>query len=115
MNTYCKIYKLKKDRVKDYIDCHANISDEQVRTLKKAGAENLEIYMWGEYCIITYECIEFGKYLDNLSRSEENARWQCVVGPMFEETPVLEGRDKIKPLEKIFSLKQAYKDLEGGR
>lgn len=100
--------------MEDYKDCHRHISSEQVKTLEKAGANNLEIYMWNEYCIITYECIDFSKFIENLSNSTENSKWQKIVDPMFEEIPVLEGGDVLKPLEKIFSLKVALKSLEGG-
>lgn len=103
MNTYCKIYKLRHDRVKDYIACHKQYGEGQAQVLKDAGAKSLEIYLWEDYSIITYECEDFDVFIQNLSSDERNARWQERVNDMFEEIPVLEGSDRLKPLEKIYS------------
>lgn len=106
MNSYCMVYKLKEDRIGDYIRCHRSIGADQVRALRDAGAEELEIYLWGQYSVITYKCDDFSAFIDNLSRSPVNSRWQEIVGPMFETTPQLSGEEKIVPLQRIFKLSE---------
>jgi L-rhamnose mutarotase len=107
MNTYCMIYKLKEDKIKEYIECHKNLPQKQVNVLRECGAQNLEIFLWKNYAIITYECEDFNELLENLTASEENSEWQKIVSPMFAKTPSFEGKGKITPLEKMFSLKSS--------
>lgn len=106
MNTYCNIYELKPEQVAAYVELHEHCPDWQVQALRDAGADDLEIYLWGHYCIITYVCsVDFAQFVDNLSRSEDNSRWQQLVNGMFAQTPVIEGA-ALKPLDKIFSLRE---------
>ncbi len=104
MNSYCMVYKLKEDRIEDYISCHKSISQEQVQALKDAGAEDLEIYLWDSYSVITYKCEDFGAFIDRLALSPLNSKWQEIVGPMFDTQPQFSGDEKIEPLSRIFKL-----------
>ena len=105
MNTYCMLYELKPDCVEEYIRLHQNCPDYQITALKDAGAENLEIYIYNNYCIITYELnVTFAAFLDHLGRSEDNSRWQKMVDGMFVKKPAITGQDQIQSLKKIFSL-----------
>jgi len=104
MNTYCAIYELKPERIEQYVQLHRECPDWQLRALRDAGAHDLEIYLWGSYCIITYACErDFADFIDRLSESADNTRWQQLMNEMFVQKPILEGTE-LKPLEKIFSL-----------
>lgn len=106
MNTYCAVYNLNPDRIDEYIELHRNCWQEQLKALRESGAENLEIFINGTQCIITYECEDFYKFLDRLSESETNSRWQKRMDGIFINDVVFTGDQKIRPLDKIFSLKK---------
>jgi L-rhamnose mutarotase len=107
MNTYCMIYELKPEFIEEYINLHQNCPDYQINALKDAGAENLEIYIYNNFCIITYELkVSFSVFLNILGQSPDNSRWQKMVDGMFSKKPVITGEDQIQSLKKIFSLKQ---------
>lgn len=108
MNTYCAVYNLNPDRIDEYIELHRNCWPEQLKALREAGAVNLEIYLYGTQCIITYECENFNEFLDRLSASETNSRWQKRMDGIFVNDIALTGGQRIMPLQKIFSLKKQY-------
>ena len=45
MDVICELMKLKPENVKDYIDLHNNTWPELVKELRKAGFEELYIYI----------------------------------------------------------------------
>lgn len=106
MNTYCAVYELIPDKIDEYIELHKNCWQEQLQALRESGAENLEIFLNGTQCIITYECIDFYRFIDNLSKNETNTKWQKIMDGIFKNDIRLTGNQGIRPLEKIFSLKQ---------
>lgn len=105
MNTYCAVYRLKPERIEEYCALHANCWPEQLHALRESGAENLEIFLEGALCIITYECADFDRFLETLSGSEVNRRWQEAMRGIFESNTNLTGENKITPARKVFSLK----------
>lgn len=110
MNTYCAVYELNPEKVDKYIELHANCWPEQIRVLRESGAENLEIFINGTQCIITYECEDFYLFIENLSKNETNAKWQKRMEGFFISNVNLTGNQRIEPTQKVFSLK---KELEG--
>ena len=104
MNTCCKIYKLKPERIADYRKAHGSgFPLWQAKVMRDCGAEDMEEFIWGEYVIITYSLrVSWGEFIASVSQSVENAKWQEIVSPMFDEMPVFDG--EFAPLEKIFSL-----------
>lgn len=115
MNSYCMIYELKKEYVSDYVEIHKNCWFEQLRALKDSGTENLQIFMYENYSIIYYECEDFDHWLENLAKTESNKKWQEIIGKWFVDSPVLEGKNKIKTLEKIFDLKRQIEYMQANK
>lgn len=111
MKSYCAVYELYPDKIDKYIELHDNIWQEQLWALRESGAENLEIFLNGTQCIITYTCENFDKFLDNLSKNETNKRWQERMNDFFVNNVNYKGSDKTKPLNKIFSLKEKLGEL----
>ena len=105
MNTYCAVYRLNPERIDDYCTLHQNCWPDQLRALREAGAQNLEIFLEGTLCIITYMCEDFDAFLEALSRSEVNRRWQAAMEGIFQSNTSLSGEDRIVPARKVFSLK----------
>ena len=112
MNTYCALYRLHPERVEDYCALHAACWPEQLHALREAGAEDLEIFLEGNLCIITYRCENFAAFLEALSHSEVNRRWQKAMQGIFLSNTSLTGENQISPARKIFSLREQLHALE---
>ncbi|TAH64376.1 MAG: L-rhamnose mutarotase [Anaerolineaceae bacterium] len=111
MNSYCAVYELIPGKIDEYIELHDNCWQEQLWALRESGAENLEIFLYGTQCIITYICENFDVFLDNLSKSETNKKWQEKMNDFFVNNVNYTGEEKTEPVKKIFSLKEKLEGL----
>lgn len=110
MNNYCAVYELNPEKIEEYIEVHDNCWQEQLWALRESGAENLEIFLNGTQCIITYACESFDLFIEKLSRNETNKKWQKKMDDFFVSNVNYTGKDKIEPVRKIFSLKEKLKE-----
>lgn len=105
---YCVRYRLKAERVGDYVEAHRQVPSEQVAALRQAGARELAIFLDGDDCLIVYECRSLARFLERLLPSAANAAWQEKMDGLFDQRPSFVGDNAIRPLPCVFSLRKEW-------
>lgn len=111
MKRYLTVYEL--EDVESYSDIHRNIHKNKWKEIpeicKKAGAEEMILWINGNEAIVYYECEDIDKLHDNLSKFSLIEKWNETVFPMFVQSPKIYEVEHTQSCEKIFDMKQQLK------
>lgn len=98
-------FKVKKDRIPEYRECHRQVWPDMLQALRESGWQNYSLFLREDGLLFGYlETDDFQKALDGMAIREVNLRWQAEMGPFFES---LEGRrpdQGMLVLEEVFHL-----------
>lgn len=101
----CFVLKVRKDRLEEYKERHADVWPEMRAALSAAGWHNYSLFSDEEGTVIGYlETEDFDRARAAMAETEVNARWQAEMAPLFEDLP---GRpdEGMVPLTEIFHLR----------
>ena len=99
------LLKVRSDRLDEYKARHREVWPEMLDALRSTGWHNYSLFLRDDGLLMGYlETEDFDKALEEMSRTEVNARWQKEMAPFFES---LDGRrpdEEMLPLEEVFHL-----------
>jgi L-rhamnose mutarotase len=81
--------RLKKDRIRDYVEIHKKeqIWKTVVDGLVKAGFEKMIIFQLDQDIILFEEALDLKKAYDYLNTDEESVKWDNLISGWMEEYP----------------------------
>ena len=81
--------RLKKDRVRDYVEIHKKekIWQTVVDGLRNAGFEKLIIFQIGQDLILFEEASDLKEAYEYLNADEESIKWDVLIAKWMEEYP----------------------------
>jgi L-rhamnose mutarotase len=100
----CFILKVKRERLAEYRERHAEVWPEMREALSAAGWHNYSLFCTEEGMVVGYlETEDFDRAREEMAGTEVNDRWQAEMAPFFENLP---GRpdEGMAPLTEIFHL-----------
>lgn len=104
MQRICFLLKVRKDRLEEYKQRHAEVWPEMQRALLSTGWHNYSLFLHGDGLLVGYlETPDFEQALAGMKEQPVNERWQREMAPLFER---MEGApdDNMVRLEEIFHL-----------
>lgn len=107
---YCFINVIKEEFVKEYKELHKNPWKEILVAIKSVGVKELLIWNYKNLAIIYYECDDIDQVYAKLGKLDITDKWNKVLTPWFQKSPVIDVSGEIATLYKIFDLNE---QLEG--
>jgi len=108
LKRYCMVIELKDEHVDDYINIHKNPWPELLKSEKSVGIKEELIWIYKNLSILYFECDDIDRVYKILGNNEIEKRWNITVCQWFKGSPILDGSQKIKTLEKVFDLNQQF-------
>lgn len=102
MQRVCFLLKVRKDRLEEYKERHAEVWPEMRAALQATGWRNYSLFCTEDGLIVGYlETDDFERARADMAATDINARWQAEMAPFFEG---LDGRadEGMVPLAEIF-------------
>jgi L-rhamnose mutarotase len=105
MQRVCFILQVRPDRLKDYMQTHAEVWPQMLDALGSAGWRNYTMFSRSDGLVVGYlETESFEAALAAMAATEVNARWQSRMDEFFE-LPDGERPDTVMaPLHEYFHL-----------
>lgn len=111
MDVICELMKLKPENVKDYIDLHNNTWPELVKELRKAGFEELYIYILDNLVMVIMKCEDFKSSMVKAENSVAFMKWDAIVREwLISDEQFFHTQDVLLDLEPIWRLDSFDKD-----
>ena len=108
MRNYCMINRLKKECIEEYTKEHENVHQSAFKGLLKeiesAGFHNMQVYVWGEYSVVTCECDDIAEAFKELENKPVNVKWQQLMGTFFADAPKFDEHAPV--VKKVFDLRE---------
>jgi len=106
---YCFVNVIKEEFIKRYKELHINPWKEILDAIKGAGVKELLIWNYQNLAIIYYECDDIDRVYAELGKLDINDKWNKVLTPWFQKSPVIDVSGGIATLDKIFDLNEQLK------
>ncbi|ADH67722.1 MULTISPECIES: L-rhamnose mutarotase [Nocardiopsis] len=104
MQRVCFILKVRRERLAEYRERHAEVWPEMREALSATGWHNYSLFCTEEGMVVGYlETEDFEAARAAMAETDVNARWQAEMAPFFEGLP---GRpdEGMVPLTEVFHL-----------
>lgn len=83
MDRIAYFYKVKPNKLDEYIKAHKEIWPEQVELLKKSGVKKMVIFNRGNYLFLYSEIDNIKKYHEIRSASEVDKKWNKYMDTLL--------------------------------
>jgi L-rhamnose mutarotase len=105
MERVCFLLKVRKERIADYKQRHAEVWPEMLQALAEAGWHNYSLFLRNDGLLVGYcEVESFAKALEDMKHYPVNERWQEWMAPFFEGLEGGGADDNMIRLEEVFHL-----------
>jgi L-rhamnose mutarotase len=105
MEKVCFLLKVRKERIAEYKQRHAEVWPEMLQALAAAGWHNYSLFLRDDGLLVGYcEVESFTKALEEMKRFPVNERWQEWMAPFFEGLGQGGADDNMIQLEQVFHL-----------
>lgn len=105
MKRVCFLLKVRRDRLVEYKERHANVWPEMLTSLREAGWHNYSIFLRDDGLLIGYlETTDFDHARSRMKQFPINERWQKQMAPFFESIDGGRPDDNMIQLEEVFHL-----------
>ena len=105
MERVCFLLKVRKERITEYKQRHAEIWPEMLRALANTGWHNYSLFLREDGLLVGYcEVEDFSKALEDMKSDSVNGRWQASMTPFFEGLGGGGADDNMLRLEEVFHL-----------
>jgi L-rhamnose mutarotase len=104
MQRVCFLLRVRRERLAEYRERHADVWPEMREALRASGWRNYSLFCRDDGLLVGYlETDDFAAALAAMERTGVNARWQAEMAPFFEGPP---GRpdERMVPLAEVFHL-----------
>jgi len=104
-NKFAWTWKVKEDRLEEYVALHAEPWQEMMEEHSRAGIRNYSIFRNGNQFFYCFECDDVEKAFEYVGRSEVCNRWNALTSEMVEGSFDMREAEPIRPMTEIFYLK----------
>ena len=111
MKKYCLALDLKDDPklIQEYIIHHENVWPEIIKSIKNAGIENVELFLFGNRMVMTIEANDYFSFDKKAEMDANNPRvqeWEELMWKYQQAIPGAKPGEKWVLMEKIFDMNQ---------
>jgi L-rhamnose mutarotase len=103
-NKYAWTWKIKQERLEEYVAMHLEPWQEIMEEHSKAGIRNYSIFQNGNQFFYCFECDDVEKAFAYIAKSEACQRWNAITSTMVEGSFDFNESEPIKPLREVFYL-----------
>ena len=101
----CFLLNVRKDRLEEYRQRHAQVWPEMLEALRSTGWRNYSLFLRPDGLLVGYlETDDFDRACAAMKDKSVNSRWQSEMSPFFESLGEGAPDDRIFPLEEVFHL-----------
>jgi L-rhamnose mutarotase len=105
MERVCFLLKVRKEKIAEYKERHAQVWPEMLDALSATGWRNYSIFLREDGLLVGYcEVESFTKALEDMKSYPINDRWQKSMASFFEEMHGGGPDDNMIQLEEVFHL-----------
>ncbi|MGM0876501.1 MAG: L-rhamnose mutarotase [Bacillota bacterium] len=104
-NKFAWTWKIKEDKLEEYVELHLNPWPEIMEEHKKAGLSNYSIFQNGNQFFYCFECDDVEAAFDYIAKSEICNKWNAITSKMVEGSFDFNEAEPIQPLKEVFYLK----------
>ena len=105
MHRVCFVLQVKKARMDEYRQRHEQVWPDMLEALRRTGWHNYSLFLREDGMLVGYlETPDFKRALDEMSRSEVNARWQREMRDFFEGDGERDPDRQLELLQQVFHL-----------
>lgn len=105
MQRICFVLQVKRDRLEEYRESHANVWPEMLEALSRHGWTNYSIFLRDDGLLVGYcETPDFEAALAGMDSEPVNARWQAEMADLFESLDGQRPDEAMRPLREVFHL-----------
>ena len=105
MERVCFLLKVKKEKIAEYKERHAEVWPEMLAALSETGWRNYSIFLRDDGMLVGYcEVESFTTALEDMKSYPVNERWQQWMAPFFEGIGTGGADDNMMLLEEVFHL-----------
>jgi len=105
MERVCFLLKVRKDKIPEYKQRHADIWPEMLSALTETGWHNYSLFLREDGLLVGYcEVASFQQALEDMKHYPVNQRWQESVTALFEGMGEGGADDNLMRLEQVFYL-----------
>ena len=98
-------FKIKPDRIPEYVERHKTVWPEMLSALRDAGWRNYSLFLREDGTLFGYlETEDFDRALAEMATREVNLRWQRDMAPFFEIEPGKRPDQSMLTLTEVFHL-----------
>lgn len=102
----CFVFRLKPERVTEYVGAHEHVWPEMLAALRVAGWRNYSLFVRPEDGLVVgyLETDDFAAAQSGMAATEVNARWQAGMADFFQNSAGVLPDEAMKPLTEYFHL-----------
>jgi L-rhamnose mutarotase len=105
MERVCFLLKVRKEKIAEYKERHAEVWPEMLAALTATGWRNYSIFLREDGLLVGYcEVESFAQALEDMKTYPVNERWQKWMEPFFEGLSGGGADDNMMRLEEVFHL-----------
>ena len=104
MKRHAWTWKVKEDRLDEYVEMHLNPWPEILDEHSAAGIRNYSIFQNGNQFFYTFECDDVQAAFRYLDQSEPCQRWNAITSKMVEGSFDFATEEPIEFLNEVFHL-----------
>ena len=105
MKRICFCLQVKRDRLEEYRNRHAEVWPEMREALGQAGWHNYSLFLRDDGLLIGYvETPDFDRALRLMAETGVNRRWQAEMAGFFEGEPGRNADQQMAPIPEVFHL-----------
>ena len=86
----------------EYDTAHRSVWPELQSELADAGVREYSIFRRGQELFLYLHVPDFEAFLDRMSKSEVDQRWQAAMAPLFEPVLSLQPRERFAMMQEVF-------------
>ncbi|WP_030261332.1 L-rhamnose mutarotase [Streptomyces violens] len=105
MKRVCFLLKVRRERLDEYRERHADVWPEMLAALSAAGWHNYSLFLREDGLLVGYlETEDFAAAQEAMAATDVNARWQAEMAPFFEALDGAQPDEAMRPLTEVFHL-----------
>ncbi|MFC6063443.1 L-rhamnose mutarotase [Streptomyces ochraceiscleroticus] len=105
MKRVCFLLKVRRERLDEYRERHADVWPEMLAALSASGWHNYSLFLREDGLLVGYlETEDFAAAQEAMAATDVNARWQAEMAPFFEALDGAQPDEAMRPLTEVFHL-----------
>lgn len=112
MPRYAYQLRIREGCEAEYDRRHIAVWPDLLRDLADAGVREYSIFRRGQQLFLYLHCDSLEAFLQRMTTSDANARWQAMMADVFEPVPDLAAGEQFAMMPEVFYMPGHPKDTE---